>query len=704
MYETALAFEPLTRDPWADGTARALPLRAWRVRAEASAGVARVELVQTFANPNDVPLAVTYRLPLPADAAVSGFRFAIDGAAFEGRVERREDARRAFEDAMIEGRTAAVLEQERTSFFTQDLANVPPGAEIEVTIAIDQPLAWRDTGHWEWRLPTTLGPRYLAGPQAPLDADRLEIGVVEGADLDVRLSLSLAVREAIAGAPRSPSHALERQSDGVVALAEPAALDRDVVIRWPVAAPDPGVRLARACPEVPPDGDPSAFAAIAIVPPAHHPRALPRHLVVLLDASSSMAGVPFAQAKRIVAALIATLGPRDHLELIAFASQAQRLASSPLRMAPADQARALTWLRERRASGSTRMLDAFRAAAQGGPFAQGMQKQIVLVTDGYVGNEARIVQAAGARRDRSARVHAVGVGSAPNRSLLQPVARAGSGVEVIVDPGEGVDEAIAILTARTDRPVIVDLEISGSALAPSAPTPPVPDLYAGSPAIAWARLRPEGGTLCLRGRTAEGPFLRTFEAPPTRPGEGPPHLATCWAREQVAAVEIAEARRGRSRATDVQLTKLGLDFQISTRLTSWIAETDATTVTPGGVHIDQPSARPAAMTALAFGGGCVLQRRRGRLRRPGCRRRRGAMMLPRAASGCRSRATPLARGAPRPTRRTPRTQRRNGATRSTGSFLLEILSWLLRVAVVLAVVGAVAALVAVAVALWLLAT
>ena len=51
---------------------RVLPLRGTELRANASAGLIRVVLRQRFVNEYDEPLRVTYQVPLPADAVVSG--------------------------------------------------------------------------------------------------------------------------------------------------------------------------------------------------------------------------------------------------------------------------------------------------------------------------------------------------------------------------------------------------------------------------------------------------------------------------------------------------------------------------------------------------------------------------------------------------------------------------------------------------------
>src|SRR5205085_11346603 len=128
-----------------------------------------------------------------------------------------------------------------------------------------------------------IGPRYIGSADTTADVRATHIKVA-GEPLAARVQIELSIRDAIvAGAkPSSPSHQLERRDDGVIALKSEARLDRDIVVRWPVATPAVGLALASARPDK--GGD--AFGLVTIVPPVRGAQlSVPRDLIVLLDTS-----------------------------------------------------------------------------------------------------------------------------------------------------------------------------------------------------------------------------------------------------------------------------------------------------------------------------------------------------------------------------------------------------------------------------------
>jgi Ca-activated chloride channel family protein len=564
---------------------RALPLLGASLTADAVAGIARVTLSQRFHNPHAEPLAVTYSLPLPADGAVSGFSFRVGGRRVVGEIDRRREARERYEQALVEGRSAALLEQDRSSLFTQEIGNIPPGEEVVVEVSIDQRLRWIDEGAWEWRFPTVVSPRYLGQAGRVPDADRIAQEVSDG-PLDARFSLWCSIRDALArGArPESPSHTVDTVAAGgalrvELRAASGARLDRDVVVRWKVATPRVGLAL-ELCRVGRPAIAADAHGLLTIVPPspdARTPR-VHRDLIVLLDTSGSMGGAPLEQAVRVTQALVDTLRPDDRLELIEFSSSARRWKHGPVAATESARREALRWLRDLRASGSTEMRTGILAALEG--VRAGAQRQVVLITDGQIGFEAEVVSAICDRLPASSRLHTVGVGSAVNRSLTGPAARAGHGVEVVIGLGEDPERAASRLVSRTDAPLLVDVSLGGSALVDHAPAR-LPDLFAGAPALIGLSLRPEGGHLIVRGRTQDGTWEQRLEVPALAVGQGNPAVAALYGREAVEDLELRLAAGGHARDVDADIERLGVDFQIATRLTSWIAVSEEQTVDPG---------------------------------------------------------------------------------------------------------------------------
>jgi hypothetical protein len=142
---------------------RALPLVHTDVRTTIAGPVARVEVSQVFQNDTGGPIEAVYSFPLPHAASVHTMRFRIGERVVNGAVKEKEEARRAYDAARREGRSATLLEQETPSLFTLSVANVPPGERIEVTLGYQERLAF-DDGVWRFVFPMVAPERYEPDP------------------------------------------------------------------------------------------------------------------------------------------------------------------------------------------------------------------------------------------------------------------------------------------------------------------------------------------------------------------------------------------------------------------------------------------------------------------------------------------------------------------------------------------------------------
>ncbi|MBD0362820.1 MAG: protein kinase, partial [Coleofasciculus sp. C3-bin4] len=188
-----------------NGQQQLFPLKHTEVMAKVSGNVSRVEVTQTFENPFKDPLEAVYVFPLPDDAAVDDMEIKVGDRIIRGVIKKREEAKKIYEQAKQEGKTAGLLEQERDNIFTQSLANIKPGEKIDVTIRYTNSLKFAK-GDYEFVFPMVVGPRYIPGTTKDSsgntdqvkDASRITpptvpVATRPGQDIDVTVEIEAGV-------------------------------------------------------------------------------------------------------------------------------------------------------------------------------------------------------------------------------------------------------------------------------------------------------------------------------------------------------------------------------------------------------------------------------------------------------------------------------------------------------------------------------
>jgi len=578
------------------GTVVEFPLAHTRVYAQVSGNVARVEVTQLYRNPTGSRLEAVYAFPLPANAAVTDMSFRIGRRIVLSEVRRREEARKDYEAAKREGKTAALTEQERPNLFTQSVANIPPGETVAVLLRYVHEVPF-DDGRYTFVFPTTIGPRYVPGtPSGPAgdgwspDTDRvhdasritppvLPPGLRPAADVDVMVRLAPGPAFADVAAR---SHRVVTGLDGdggrLVGLAEDDRVpNKDFVLSWRPASPEPEARLLVQREK----GE--DWLMLFVQPPVDVEPSMvrPKEVVFLLDKSGSMMGAPIETAKAVIAKALHALGPDDTFQLVAFASGTEAMSARPLPSSPENVAAAERWLHSLSGSGGTEMLSGILAALR--PSADPRRlRMVVFCTDGFIGNEVEIVRAVERTRGE-ARVFGFGIGSSVNRFLVEGVARAGRGAAEIVNVREPPDEAVARLFKRLDRPVLTDLSLrfeGGSArdLEPER----LPDLFAGQPLVVVGRAGPTApAQAVLDGRLGSRPWRRRLAVEPAPAAPEVAVLGTLWARRRIDGLENVPPRGADPRAAVEEVVSLALRFKLVTHYTSFVAVERELLLDPG---------------------------------------------------------------------------------------------------------------------------
>src|SRR5207247_2610149 len=107
-----------------------LPLKDTRVDVAISGVIADVTVRQLYENRGERPLHARYVFPASTRAAVYGMTMTVGDVRIVARIKEREQARREFESARREGKSASLLEESRPNVFTMNVANVLPGDTI----------------------------------------------------------------------------------------------------------------------------------------------------------------------------------------------------------------------------------------------------------------------------------------------------------------------------------------------------------------------------------------------------------------------------------------------------------------------------------------------------------------------------------------------------------------------------------------------
>ena len=138
------------------------PLKHTKVDARVSGRFTRVTVTQQYHNPYDQKIEAVYTFPLSHRSAVDRMTMTIGDRVVIGEVKERQQARQIYEAARQQGHVASLLEQERPNIFTQSVANIEPGARVDIEISYVETLESAD-GIYTFDFPMVVGPRYIPG-------------------------------------------------------------------------------------------------------------------------------------------------------------------------------------------------------------------------------------------------------------------------------------------------------------------------------------------------------------------------------------------------------------------------------------------------------------------------------------------------------------------------------------------------------------
>jgi Ca-activated chloride channel family protein len=577
-----------------------LPLKHTDVHASVLGYIATVRVTQQFHNPFDAKIEAKYVFPLPHHAAVNEFIMTIGERRIRGIIRERKEAEEIYQQAKRQGYVAALLTQERPNVFTQSVANIEPGKEIDVELNYFHTLEWAD-GWYEFVFPTVVGPRFNppgttngigavargahGTSSQSTEVQYLKPGERSGHDIAIRLEINAGVAIEETGCATHVVNTETPAADRLrVALSPNDRIpNKDFVFRFRVA----GVQMKSGL--LTSRDERGGFFTLMLYPPQDLTQLerTPLEMVFVLDSSGSMNGRPIAEAKQAIDRALRQLGPDDTFQMITFSMSASQLGAKPVPATPENVKRGLAYVNQLEGEGGTMMIEGIKAALEF-PHDPDRLRFVCFLTDGYIGNEAEILAAIQARLGAT-RIFSFGIGSSVNRYLMEHMAKVGRGAVAYLGPNDSAARIMDDFIERIRHPALTDLKLDWEGAEVTDVFPRIlPDVFVGRPVVLTGRFKEKTlGKARLSGEAGGKVVTWNVSANHAEEHCG---LPSVWARMKIA--DLADrALRDRSGEWTSEIKQTALDFGLLSEFTAFVA-VDSSRTTEGTEGTTVPVAVP----------------------------------------------------------------------------------------------------------------
>ncbi|CAJ1415300.1 unnamed protein product [Effrenium voratum] len=541
---------------------------------------------QSFMNPTEAPLEVTYVFPLLPSACVTHLEAQLSGRSVVGHVLEKQEAKRTFETATRQSQAAVLLEKAAGDLMRLRLGHVGPKEAVLVQLEMTMELQNQSNGQLRLALPTIVRPRYVLGPVGPAAME--EVAAAEEAAQGpgaAPFSLTAQIKMPSRLLNVSSNCEMSVRLDDCEAFASLAlpSVPTELVLSLDMAEPfasrcwlgkDSGVFYAVLYPEE---------RSLQHLWPVHDEK--PKEFIFLLDRSGSMQGPSIGTARSALQLFLRSLPVGCCFDIVGFGSTWRSLFGRSVAYDAESLQQATAHVSKVQADmGGTELLRPLSDLRD--RHAEGFDRRIVLLTDGQVTNTQAVLDLA----ENLPPIYTVGLGGGVSHALVEGLAQnSGGSAEFVVRADELPSTVIRQLgrAMHGSPPRLTQVDWAGQQVQQLSPSSLVPR----GRGPRQGQKRPMG---CARGRGVSCHGERVVLAAVVREGGTgcDEHLQLCFHNSEgnaasvqlpveqvdpaheaalrcmVAKALIDDARKLQNEAGVIEL---GTRFQVVTKLTSFIA-------------------------------------------------------------------------------------------------------------------------------------
>lgn len=637
-----------------NSSVESFPLKSTDVHSTINGVIAEIYVTQTYVNEGTTPISGTYVFPISTSATVHGMTMQVGNQRVTAKIKEKEEAKKEYETAKKEGKSASLLEQKRSNVFTMNVANIMPGETALIELHYTE-LITPTEGIYEFSFPTVVGPRYSpANDNNTVDTENTDNANAERANAKMNKADSVSDNDAESetkdslennndvsngdvndddnwtvtpylpagvtppgkynitvdlstGVPLSEvtckSHEIQVTQDDPskahITLSNPEdyAGNRDFILKYKLTGEE--IQSGLVCTE----GDDENFFMLTVQPPEHYTLEdiPPREYIFVLDVSGSMSGYPLDTAKKLIGNLVGDLRETDTFNLLLFSGDSAQMSPTSVPATSKNIWKALALINQEQGYGGTELAPALKNAIDI-PKEDDTARSIIVITDGYISNEMDIFDLIHENMDTTS-FFSFGIGTSVNDYLINGIAKAGSGESFIVTDSEDAKEYADNFRTYIESPLLTDISISYDGFDVYDVEPAVPStLFAQKPIVLFGKWKGDPkGTIHITGKSGSEEYTQDIPVSDLTVEQDSEAIRYLWARSRLDRITGYGTIRNDSTVKD-EITKLGLDYSMATQYTSFVCVIDVVKNPEGrSDNYNQASPLPLKVSNLAIG-------------------------------------------------------------------------------------------------------
>ncbi|EJD54093.1 hypothetical protein AURDEDRAFT_180436 [Auricularia subglabra TFB-10046 SS5] len=429
-------------------------------------------LTQVYVSKASQAEEVKYVFPLPSDAAVCAFSAVIDDKrTIHGVVKKKDEAKRDYDAAIAQGKTAGLLDQHTADVFQVTLGQLKQGQKIAVNISFVSVISHDGKlDSLRLTLPLSIAPnygtppdtlehyRFLRGSTAPFELTMsfsMTSNIMSVTSQTHPVGISLGLPDFESAAPFDPTKAH-------LTLSTSGMLDKDVVVVLKCDGLDkPRCVVERAVGQA---GTSDALA-LTLVPRFDAPPLPSQEYIFLIDRSGSMNGARIVAVRAALQIMLRSLPARGtRVNLLSFGSRTTALWPASVEYSADSVRAAAAHVDTMRADyGGTEIRSALKMAFDSRPEERrGEPTMVLLLTDGEAWDVQGVLKETESAVEGSKgalRVFVLGVGDQVSTNMCNAIARAGRAVASFVGEQEKPDVKLMNLLKAARGAAVTDISV-----------------------------------------------------------------------------------------------------------------------------------------------------------------------------------------------------------------------------------------------------